>query len=223
MLVAGPSNSASREVCESLGSAGAKITLLGPHEERMMCDKLFCESKGIEISGALVCDLNSVDAIDRLSIPMDTLDVLVNIIRVEGLLGPKDSIKAMNHKISLSHALNVVVPVLVAHKCFPLMAAASRKTGDASIINVVSIDGTLDSDLKLAEQDREFESLDIVIAKAAIHQATRHMALIFGGEGVRVNLLIHKTNSSKGAIRGPIKQLASNKSKFMTGMELLIN
>ena len=222
VLVAGPSGCASREVGESFGLAKAKIMLLGQHEEKITYDKLFFESKGIKISNTLICDLNSVDAIEHLTIPTDTLNILVNIIRLERLLELKDSIRVMKHKISLSHALNVVAPVLLAHKCFPLLVAASRQTGDASIVNVVSIDGTLDIEQKSSERVGEYESLDISLTRTAICQATRHMALVFGAEGVRVNTLIHLSTSSEGAICGPIKQLASSSSKFMTGMDLLV-
>src|SRR5262249_4359504 len=122
---------------------------------------------------------------------------------------------------------------------------AARERGDASVVNIASMYGSVSPDPKLYSEPGQMSPPHYGAAKAGLLQLTRHLAAEFGPHRVRVNALspgpfprdeVASKDPAFGArlaartmlgrtggaaeIRGPILFLASRASSFVTGSTL---
>src|SRR5262249_5399163 len=130
----------------------------------------------------------------------------------------------------------------------PALVAAAREAGDASVINIASMYGTVAPDARLYAERGQQSPFHYGPAKAALLQLTRHLASELGAERIRVNALVPglspraevKTGAPACAeglparpmlgrrgepadIAGPLLFLASRASSFVTGAEIAVD
>ena len=119
--------------------------------------------------------------------------------------------------------------------------------GKSSVVNNGSLWGLRSPDLPMYLDLKNEPPLALASAKAAVHQLTRYLAVLFAEEGIRVNTLVPgmfpqnrpperldymneifkrvpmKRIGTPSEIVGPIVYLLSDASKYMTGQELIVD
>jgi NAD(P)-dependent dehydrogenase (short-subunit alcohol dehydrogenase family) len=174
-LVTGAAQGIGRGIARSLGDAGARVMLSDINQRAGEETTRLLRESGHD-ADFTACDLSSADAISALVAATaqrdGRLDVIVNNARPRLSVDPFPANLA-----SWDLALNVMVkaPALTIAAALPHLASS----GAASVINIASTNAFLVSHQPLVYH----------VAKAAIVQLTRHLAVELGPRGIRVNAI----------------------------------
>ena len=144
------------------------------------------------------------------------------------------------------------VSLVSAHRllqcALPFLRSAVGDCGNASVVNIGSMYGSVSPDLSIYENKQLANPPFYGAAKAALLQWTRYAACEFGGEGIRVNSVspgpfpsreVQKKNpdftaklakkiplgrvGSVKEIQGPVSFLISDASTFVNGANLVVD
>ena len=176
-------------MARGLAEAGAHVILAGRNEAKL---KILADELGAE---GLKADAVILDVRDAVSVQQafthiarkhKRLHVLVNNA-YEGDSGTMDTSSAESFAKAYEVAVIGAFRCIVAAK--PLLIAAVRETGHASVINIASMYGIVSPDLRIYDSREESNPPFYGAAKAALIQLTRYAACEYAKEGIRVNAI----------------------------------
>lgn len=225
----------------ALAGAGAHVIVNGRDGEKLACFAEELRAQGFSAEPA-VFDVLDISAMRSFFAGRARLDILVNnavAMEVKSFetLAPEDF--ARTYQSSVTAAFESCRAAL------PALKQAVAASGDASIINIASMYGTVAPDGGLYAQRGQQSPFHYGPAKAGLLQLTRHLAAEFGAAGVRVNALTPGPFPAAVAdagfaarlagrtmlgrlgkreeIGGPLLFLASPASSYVTGATLAVD
>ncbi|RKF16988.1 SDR family oxidoreductase [Roseovarius spongiae] len=171
-LVTGGRGGIGRAICARLLREGATVYAADLSEGGSLGDEGADSAEFVRFDVTREEDAKSVMAL--VAQARGRLDILVNAAGIEIEKTIEDTtLEEWNR----SFAVNVTGTFLTSKHALPLLRAAARQTGGASIVNFGSYDGFI-ADPGLAAY---------CATKGAVHALTRAMACDHGPEGIRVN------------------------------------
>jgi len=247
-LITGATGHLGRSMARGLAEAGAHVILTSRNEAKLkiLADEL--RTEGLKADAVIldVRDAGSVQqAFTHIAREYKRLYVLVNNA-YEGDSGTMDT------SLAEFFAKAYEVAVLGAFRCIvaakPLLIAAVREIGHASVINIASMYGIVSPDLRIYDSREESNPPFYGAAKAALVQLTRYAACEYAKEGIRVNAispgpfpktevrtqhpkfyqrLCAKTPLGRTGepeeLKGALVFLASDASTFITGANVIVD
>ena len=169
------------------------------------------------------------------------LDILINNA-VSMTMKPFASLKGED--FAQTYASCVTAAFLSVRSALPALRAAREAAGDASVINITSMYGSVSPDARLYDSPEGQSPFHYGPAKAGLIQLSRHLAGELGPSGIRVNALVPGPFPNGPApnfarrlagrtmlgrlgepseIAGPLLLLASPASSFITGSALTVD
>ena len=247
-FVTGAAGHLGESIAWGLAEAGAQVILAGRNEVRLgaLAERLLAAKLRASVVVVDVTDGESVrQAFVRVSEEQKCLHVLVN----NAYEGPGGTLETSSAE---SFAQAYEVAVVGAFRCIsaakPLLRAAARETGHASIINVASMYGIVSPDLRVYDSDDESNPPFYGSAKAALLHLTRYVACEYARHGIRANAIspgpfpkraicaenpeFHKRLCDKtpmgrtgepAELKGAVVFLASDASTYVTGANLVVD
>ena len=231
-------------MAEALSAAGAHLILNGR-------DKKTLEEVAHEISRhddrheCHAFDVGDLEKVRAFFASRQRVDIIVNNA-VSMRVTPFDELSESEFETTYRTA--VVAPFEIVRAALPALRKAVAEVGEASIVNVASMYGTVAPDPRLYSNPAQASPFHYGPAKAALLQLTRHLASAFGREHIRVNSLVpgpfprDSVQSADPAfagrladrtmlgrtghpeeIAGPLLFLASPASSFVTGTTLAVD
>jgi NAD(P)-dependent dehydrogenase (short-subunit alcohol dehydrogenase family) len=167
-----------------LAALGVRVGLLNRSAERAdrVRDRIAATGgEAMAIAGDITRDEDCAAAVAQLVDAYGGVDVLVNVVGIEGAMGDVTTVDPEEFDAGLR--TNVTSMVLTSKHAVPVMAAR----GGGAIVNISSIAGM-------------YAGLPSVLypaSKAAVNMLTRSMALHHGRQGIRVNAI------APGMLYGP--------------------
>ena len=247
-LITGAAGHLGRSMAWGLAEAGAHVILAGRNEDklRMLVDELQAEGLKADAVTLDVRDAGSVQqAFAHIAREHKRLHVLVNNA-YEGDTGTMDTSSAESFANAYEVAVIGAFRCMVAAK--PLLIAAVRETGHASVINIASMYGLVSPDLRIYDSQEESNPPFYGSAKAALLQLTRYAACEYAREGIRVNAIspgpfpkpevraqnpaFHQQLCAKTPLgrtgepeelKGAVVFLASDAATYVTGANILVD
>lgn len=188
-LVTGSTGFLGSSISLALASAGAFVFMTG--RDKASLEKLNHKVKEAGGHGrVLVADLGNQDEVSSLIVILkretaeEGLHIIVNNAHPTSLLGGAKS-REQNIKSSLSLSVNLISYLI--EELSPQLLQAVEHSGDASVINIASMYGTVAPPPELY-QDNPFKSEPWYgAAKASVLQLSRYYASFLGRDGIRVN------------------------------------
>jgi NAD(P)-dependent dehydrogenase (short-subunit alcohol dehydrogenase family) len=157
------------------GGEGARVCLVDRDQTALARSLDYLAEIGAE-GFAVVADVTNAEDCQRIAAEtlerFGKIDILVNNVGVSGGATPVDEIDIAQWRHVLD--VNLQSAVLMAKYCVPAM----RGGGGGAILNISSIAGVV-----------AYGSLAYGPSKAALVQFTRDLAVLHGGDGIRVNAL----------------------------------
>ena len=231
-LVTGASSGLGEHFARTLARAGAEVVVAARRLDRLHALVESIESEG-GLARAVAMDVAEPDSLTKAFAGLSGLDIVINNAGVTLT------------KTALEHDLtdwNRVLGTNLTGAFFVAQAAAkamSLRAGGGSIVNIASILG-----LRQASQLAAYS-----VSKAGLVQMTKALALEWARHGVRVNALcpgyistelneaFWQTEAGQALVRripqrrlgtpedldGPLLLLASDASRFMTGVEIVVD
>jgi NAD(P)-dependent dehydrogenase (short-subunit alcohol dehydrogenase family) len=227
-----------------LAELGSKVYLVGRNELliEQFCHEL--KSDGLlAVSAPLdVTDISRTQKfLGMLGAEEGRLDVLVNNANGTGLA------ESSQEKFHAAYEVAVVSVHRLIHDSLRLFQCAVASTGSASVINIASMYGTVSPDFRVYE-DSPPSFAHYGTAKAGMIQLTRYLACELGPQAIRVNAISPGPFPSPRSkehfpklmqnlkakvplgrlgepeeIAGAIAYLASDASRFVTGINLPVD
>lgn len=185
-LVTGATGYLGREIALALGTAGATVLVNGRSAEA--CNALVAELKkqGLGAESASF-DLTEEDAVEDYFAEYGddrALHILVNNAH-SGRGGTLET--ATSDDFRLVYEINVVAAHRLMQRVLPHLRLAVQESGDASIVNVISMYGLVSPDLRNYDSPEGTNPPFYGAAKAGLAQLTRYAAVEFGRQGIRCN------------------------------------
>lgn len=247
-FISGAAGHLGRAMATALADAGAKVYLNGRDAVRL--EELARElcNRGMSAVAAPfdVSDPKAVKSfLETLIAREGRLDVLVNNA-YSGVVGTIDTIQRDEYARAFEMAAISSMDIMRA--ALPALKAAVAMAGDASVINIASMYGTVSPDPRIYGDGIENNPPHYGAAKAALIQLTRYAACHLAPDGVRVNAIspgpfpspatversakFHANLCNKvplgrignpAELAGPLLFLASNASTYVTGINLPVD
>lgn len=243
-FVSGAAGHLGRAMALTLADAGAHVIVNGRDPKPL--EDLVAEIEARKGSAAPAAfDIGDVATLRVFFTSRARLDIIVNNAIS---MTPRPFGDLSEEDFDQTYRTGVVAPFEIARAALPALRTAARETGQASIINIASMYGTVSPDARLYARAEQASPFHYGPAKAALLQMTRHLAAEFGREGIRVNALVPgpfprdsviktdpqfaerlaaKTMLARVAhaneICGPLLFLASPASSFVTGAALAVD
>ena len=243
-FLSGAAGHLGRAMAFALSDAGAHVILNGRDERRLkeLADEMAGKGGDVEIA---TFDVGDPEAVRKFFGSRKRLDVIVN----NAVTMTPRAFAALNEdEFAETYRTGVMAPFEIVRAALPALKQARDETGDASIVNIASMYGTVAPDSRLYSRPEQSSPMHYGPAKAALMQLTRHLASELGRERIRVNALApgpFPRESVKAAdpgfvarlaertmlgrtgepveIAGPLLFLASAASSFVTGSTLTVD
>ena len=243
-FVSGAAGHLGRAMCYALAEAGAHLILNGRNEARLkdFAGEMTGRGHSVECAAFDVSDIATVRAFFA---GQPRLDVLVNNAVS---MTPAPFAQVQPTAFEETYRSSVIAAFESVRAALPALCNAVGQVGDATVINVSSMYGSVAPDARIYARPEQASPAHYGAAKAALIQLTRHLAAEFGRENIRVNALVpgpfprpQITTSDPefasrlvartmlnriGAaeeIRGPLLFLASAASSYVTGAALAVD
>jgi NAD(P)-dependent dehydrogenase (short-subunit alcohol dehydrogenase family) len=246
-LVTGATGNLGREITWALGKAGAKVLV----NSRSAKKSDFFVSELIDYgihAEAAVFDLLDGDAVEEYARKLGP-DLPLHILINNAHAGRGGTFKTSTAQDFRSvYEINVVAAHRLMQLVLPNMELAVKQSGDAAIVNIISMYGLVSPDPRNYEYAETTSPPFYGSAKAALAQLTRYIASELGPKGIRCNAvapgpfpsinaqqdapelmrrLINRVPlgrlGSPAEIGPPILFLASPDSSFITGSILPVD
>lgn len=239
-FVSGSRGHLGRAMVRALAGAGAHVILGGRDDKALAGYEAELKGQGLDVSRAAF-DITDLDAVRGFFAGLTRLDVLVNNA-VSMQVKAFAQLEAQD--FATTYASAVTSAFEAARAALPALKAAAAATGDASIVNISSMYGTVSPDFHLYDDPGQQSPFHYGPAKAGLLQLTRHLAAEFGPHKIRVNALVPgpfpKSAPAAFAARlagrtmlgriggpeeiaGPLLFLASPASTYVTGASLPVD
>lgn len=243
-LVTGGAGHLGSAIARALGGCGASLIIVERNEERLnsFCAEL--KSEGLKAEGALF-DLTDLDAVRDFANSLSRLDILVNNAYT-GRSGPLDV--TTDEDFAIAFQSGITAGFELVRSSLPALEAAVAETGDASVIQISSMYGTVSPDPAIYGDSGHNSPPQYAAAKAGQIQMGRYLAVHLAPKRIRVNTLtpgpfprqsaqdekpeFMKTLAQRvplgrvgqaDEIAGPVLFLASPASSFVTGAVLPVD
>jgi NAD(P)-dependent dehydrogenase (short-subunit alcohol dehydrogenase family) len=243
-VVTGATSHLGKTMARCLAELGSKVYLVGRNDELLeqLCHEL--KSNGLLAVSAPfdVTDASETsDFLRMLTTDEGRLDVLVNSANGTGLA------ESSADRFHAAYEVAVVAVHRLVTCSLPLLQSAVEKVGSASIINIASMYGVVSPDFRVYE-DSPPSFAHYGAAKAGMIQLTRYLACELGAKAIRVNAIspgpfpsphsqehfpkLMQNLKAKvplgrlgepAEISGAIAYLASDASRFVTGINLPVD
>jgi NAD(P)-dependent dehydrogenase (short-subunit alcohol dehydrogenase family) len=240
-FLSGAAGHLGRAMAFALSDAGAHVILNGRDEMRLT---ELANEMGGEVETANF-DVGDLEAVREFFGSRKRLDVIINNAVT---MTPRPFAALSGEEFAQTYRTGVTAPFEIVRAALPALKRARAETGDASVVNIASMYGTVAPDSRLYSRPEQSSPMHYGPAKAALMQLTRHLASELGRERIRVNTLApgpFPRDSVKSAdpafvarlgertmlgrtgepaeITGPLLFLASAASSFVTGSTLTVD
>lgn len=238
IVITGANGYLGREMVEGCLGSGAKVLALCRHSE--LLESKVGENENLEIG---YCDVNDESLVTKLTDAFTKKHGAIHGLVNNVYAAPRrPSFNMPNEEI-----LNVYQNSFIQYWTTIRALKNFFDSNGASIVNNGSLWGIRSPDLPMYLDLNNEPPLALVSAKAAVHQLTRYLSVIFAKDGMRVNTLVpgmfpqkrpperldYMQEVSKRIplnrigipreIIGPVVFLLSDASSYMTGQELIID
>jgi len=229
-----------RAMTLALAGAGAHVIVNGRDDEALAKFEQELRAQGFFVERAAF-DASDPAAIADYFGRLPRLDILVNnavsmTLKPFAALAPED--------FARTYASSVTAAFLSVRAGLSALKAASRASGEASVINIASMYGVASPDARLYDSPEGQSPFHYGPAKAGLIQLSRHLAAELGSHKIRVNALVpgafpNNPPAAFGArlagrtmlgrlgkpseIAGPLLFLASPAASFITGSALTVD
>ena len=189
-LVTGATGHLGSMMAEALAAAGAHVLLNSRHVQAAadLADSL--STRGMKATAAAfdITDPGATAAeVARLRAQFAHLDILVNNAHAGRPAQIEETLPA---DFTQAFSVGVQSPFFLVKQLLPLMeAAASRRRGGASIVNISSMYGSVSPDPSIYGDSGQNSAAYYGAAKGALIQLTRYLAVHLAPRGIRVNTL----------------------------------
>jgi len=208
-LVTGGAGYIGSAICRRLAMAGASVLVNGRSQGKVekAVKALRDDGHAAEVAAFDVTNESAVNEFfGALQKRRSKLNILVNNANL-GFDGDILASAAADIGRASDMAVGSATRCLTA--ALPLLRAAVRENGQASVINIGSMYGHVSPDHQVYETPADVSSVAYGVAKAALSQFSRYAAVRFGREGIRVNTISP----------GPIPPVEALPAKFKTILE----
>jgi NAD(P)-dependent dehydrogenase (short-subunit alcohol dehydrogenase family) len=169
----------------ALAKAGAHVLINGRDAAAMAAYAQELRAEGLSVEPA-VFDVLDIPAMTTFFAARPRLDILVNnavAMHVKSFAALTAEDFARTYQSSVTAAFEA------ARAALPALKAAASETGDACIINIASMYGSVSPDPRLYDDPVRQSPFHYGPAKAGLMQLTRHLAAELGPHRIRVNAI----------------------------------